>query len=109
MTTQDGTLKPIDDPSELKIGDVLRLMNEDKETNELSSSPFSDVVVTNIAGPKDSLEFTMVRPHVMVRSIGISHTPYVALETLDLVPASRLRIFRRVMSSRNQPMNVDHQ
>lgn len=107
MAKQDGILRTIEADTELKIGDVLRLVNVDKDTDEVSASPFSDCIVTEVyPGPEP--HYKLVRPFAMVRSIGISHTAYVAMEPLDKVPHNRLRvIYRQLLSARGVPMNVD--
>ena len=110
MAKQDGILKTIEADTELKIGDVLRLVNVDSDTDEVSLSPFSDCVVTEVKVIGSEPHYKLVRPMVIVRSIGLSHTPYVSMEPIDMVPHNRLRVvFRQVLSARGKPMNVDHQ
>jgi len=108
MAKQDGILGTIEADTEIKIGDVLRLVGVDSDTQEVSASIFSDCIVTEVyPGPEP--HYKLVRPLAMVRSIGISHTAYVSMEPIDKVPHNRLRvIFRQVLSSRGQPCNVEH-
>lgn len=110
MAKQDGILGTIESDTTIKIGDVLRLVDVDRDTQEVSASIFSDCIVTKVTMRGSEPHYTLVRPLAMVRSIGISHTPYVAMEPINEVPHSRLRIgFRQVLSSRGVPMNVDHE
>jgi hypothetical protein len=109
MAKQDGILGTIEADTEIKIGDVLRLVGVDSDTQEVSASIFSDCIVTEVYRDGAEPHYKLVRPLAMVRSIGISHTAYVSMEPIDKVPHHRLQVvFRRVLSSRGQPCNVDH-
>lgn len=110
MAKQDGILGAIEADTEIKIGDVLRLVNVDSDTDEVSASTFSDCVVTEVYQDGSEPHYKLVRPLALVRSIGISHTAYVSMEPIDKVPHNRIRVvYRRVLSSRGKPCNVDLQ
>ena len=101
----DGILAPIDESTKLVPGDVVRFVTENDDG--VFASTFSDCIITHVkVSLSDGKTYDMVRPHACVRQIGISSTPFIALEQLNDVPQANLeKSCHVVMSSRGKVMN----
>lgn len=104
----DGKLTAINTDSQLKVGDIVRMVTV--ENNGVFASSFSDCIISNIKLTIEGRVYQLKRPYVHLRQIkslfGVYGVPMLNYETIDEVSHSNLvNNFRLVLSDRDQTIN----
>jgi hypothetical protein len=100
----DGKLGIIGSSTVLNVGDVVRMITLDKETEVPCAFPFSDMIITDVIVPTNGSEtnYNLIRPYMHLHVID----PLFGFERLNAVShESMIHNFRQVLSDRDQPMN----